>query len=56
MNCQTSVNFAEYIENIWRGNSVLVVPKPNKIPYNAGFVIRHFAGSVLYDAVSVTDF
>lgn len=53
INCQTPPNFVQGIEKIWKVNSILVMPKPNKIQNNAGFVIRHFAGDVLYDAVSI---
>lgn len=53
MNCHTSANFVQNAMKSWPKNSILVAPKPNKIENNAGFVIRHFLGDVLYDAVSL---
>lgn len=51
---QTSANFVQSALKIWTNNSILVAPKPNKIKNNVGFVVRHFLGDVLYDAVSLT--
>lgn len=53
MNCQTSAKFAQSAVTNWVNNSILVMPKLNKIQNKAGFVIRHFVGDVLYDAVSL---
>lgn len=55
MKSQTTVNFVQNIIASWSNNNALLTkPKPKDTQPNMGFIIRHFVGDVLYNAVSVT--
>lgn len=53
MQCQTSKHFVENVLASWSNNSIIMTPNPKEIQQNhlMGFVIRHFVGNVLYNAV-----
>lgn len=54
--CQNTSNLVENIFAFWPNHPIIKKPKPTEIQQNAGFVIQHFAGEVLYDAVCTLQF
>lgn len=49
--CQNITNFVKNIFSFWPNHSIIMMPKPTQIQQNTEFIIRHFAGDVLYDTV-----
>lgn len=45
------MNFIENMFISWPNDPSLTTPKPKQTQQNAGFIIRHFAGDVFYNAV-----
>lgn len=51
--CHNIETFVQNIETSWKNSSIIAKPKPRSMERNLGFVVCHFSGDVLYNAVSL---